>query len=78
MHPTVRDVNLKLFHVAVSYSSVLGCLSAKKKKKKAIAQAVTSWNEWLTYKGVTLYSIGRISKTKIHQGTDHTRWASDR
>lgn len=26
-----------------------------KKKKKAIAQAVTSWNEWLTYKGVSLH-----------------------
>ena len=43
-------------------------------KKQTASQAVTSWNERLTYKGVSLHrpvsAQGRRSKTKIHQGAE--------
>lgn len=48
-----QDVNLRPYHVGVSFSSAPRRLWGK--KKKAVAQAVTSWNEWLTYKGVSLH-----------------------
>lgn len=32
------------------------------KKKQAVAQAVTSWNEWLTYKGVSLHISAQEGK----------------
>lgn len=66
-------------------SSLLACsmTPAGQKRKTAFAQAVTSWNDWLTYKGLSLHVSGRQrrSRTKIHQGSEcHwlTRWATVR
>lgn len=66
-------------------SSLLTCsmTPAGQKRKTASAQAVTSWNDWLTYKGLSLHVSGRQrrSRTKIHQGSEchwPTRWAAVR
>lgn len=53
MQPTVKM--LISGHFMLVFPSHLHHDACGAKKKKAVAQAVTSWNEWLTYKGVSLH-----------------------
>lgn len=75
------DVNLEYF--MLTFGPYLSTTMPVGPRKQAFAQAVTSWNEQMTYKGLSLHQRrGRgSSRTKIHQGAEcHylTRWAAVR
>lgn len=69
--PTLQMLISALFKLVFPFSP-----DASGERKKAIAQAFTSWNEHLTYKGVPLHiSATGGSETKIHQGARrHCHW----
>lgn len=64
-HASPWDLNLGPLHISTYLLH-----GAQGTKKRQAAQAVSSWNEWLTYKGrhCIYQSRGRDRKTKIHQG----------
>lgn len=69
--PTLQMLISALFKLVFPFSP-----DASGERKKAVAQAFTSWNEHLTYKGVPLHiSATGGSETKIHQGARrHCHW----
>lgn len=69
---------LILDHFALPFPLICAMMPAGQRKKN-VAKAVTSWNERLTYKGVSLHisaqRVGGCNKTKIHQGAErHCYW----
>lgn len=69
--PTLQMLISALFKLVFPFPP-----DASGERKKAVAQAFTSWNEHLTYKGVPLHiSATGGSETKIHQGAGrHCHW----